>query len=31
MQVWDNSHKHKLIDFNTQGTVTVYGVAGTVT
>jgi hypothetical protein len=30
MQVWDNSHEHKLIDLNTEGTVTAEGPAGSV-
>jgi FlaG/FlaF family flagellin (archaellin) len=31
MQAWDNDHRNKLIDFNTQGSITVDGEAGEVT
>lgn len=31
MQAWDNDHRAKLIDFNTQGSITIDAEAGSVT
>jgi hypothetical protein len=31
MQAWDDDHRNKLIDFNTQGTITIDAEAGSVT
>src|SRR4051795_7415274 len=31
MQAWDDAHRTKLIDFNTQGTITIDAAAGSVT
>ena len=31
MQAWDDDHRNKLIDFNTQGTITIDAEAGEVT